>query len=156
LNKLDIRIELIQYNFEELSPEDQELVSASKKALELSHSPYSKFKVGCAIRLENKNIVLGANQENAAYPMCLCAEGTTLAAIASQHPGVMIEKVSIFVPIDSPASPCGYCRQSFKEYETRMKRKFDYLLAGNHNIYGFHSIDTLLPLAFSSDDLKTE
>lgn len=154
MNKLDIRIELIQYSFDELQPDDQELVLASKKALELSHSPYSNFKVGCAILLENKTIVRGANQENASYPMCLCAEGTTLAAVASQYPGIKIEKVAIHVPTDSPASPCGYCRQSFKEYETRMKRKFDYLLAGNNDVYSFHGIDTLLPLAFSSEDLN--
>lgn len=153
MNKLDIHLELYQYNFDELSPEDKELVLASKKALELSHSPYSGFKVGCAIRLENQTIVLGANQENASYPMCLCAEGCTLAAVATQHPNIKIDKVAIHVPIDSPASPCGYCRQSFKEYETRMKRKFDYILAGKKDVYAFHGIDTLLPLAFSSDDL---
>ena len=153
MNKLEIRIELVQFSFDELNTENQELVLASKKALELSHSPYSHFKVGCAIRLDNETIVLGANQENASYPMCLCAEGTALAAVASQYPGIPIKKVAIHVPIDSPASPCGYCRQSFKEYETRMKRKFDYLLAGNTVIYSFQGIDTLLPLAFNADDL---
>ena len=153
MNKLEIRIELVQFSFDELNTENQELVLASKKALELSHSPYSHFKVGCAIRLDNETIVKGANQENASYPMCLCAEGTALAAVASQCPGIPIKKVAIHVPIDSPASPCGYCRQSFKEYETRMKRKFDYLLAGNTDIYSFQGIDTLLPLAFNADDL---
>jgi cytidine deaminase len=153
LNKLEIKVELNHCNIDELDNEDKSLVLASKTALELSHSPYSHFKVGCAIRLENGEIVLGANQENAAYPMCLCAEGTALAAVVSQHPGVKIDKVAIHVPIDSPATPCGYCRQSFKEHETRMKRKFNYLLAGNTDIYTFTGIDTLLPLAFSSDDL---
>ena len=156
MNKLEIRIELVQFSFDELNTENQELVLASKKALELSHSPYSHFKVGCAIRLDNETIVLGANQENASYPMCLCAEGTALAAVASQYPGILIKKVAIHVPIDSPASPCGYCRQSFKEYETRMKRKFDYLLAGNTVIYSFQGIDALLPLAFSADDLHKD
>ncbi|MBL7789002.1 MAG: cytidine deaminase [Chitinophagales bacterium] len=156
MNKLDIRIELTQCSFEELKLDDQELVLASKKALELSHSPYSNFKVGCAIRLENEQIVLGANQENASYPMCLCAEGTALAAVASQYAGIKIEKVAIHAPTNTPASPCGYCRQSFKEYETRMKKKFNYLLAGNKDIYGFNGIDTLLPLAFSAEDLKEQ
>lgn len=153
MNKIEIQIELTQYLLEELSIEDKELILASKNALKLSHSPYSKFKVGCAIRLDNGQIVLGANQENASYPMCLCAEGTALAAVASQYPGHKIDKVAIHVPIDTPASPCGFCRQSFKEYETRMNKKFDYLLAGNIDIYCFHGIDNLLPLAFSSTDL---
>ena len=154
MNKIEIQIELTQYLFEELSIDDKELVLASKNALKLSHSPYSKFKVGCAIRLDNGQIVLGANQENASYPMCLCAEGAALVAVASQYPGLKINKVAIHVPIDTPASPCGFCRQSFKEYETRMNKKFDYLLAGNADIYCFQGIDNLLPLAFSSADLK--
>lgn len=153
MNKLQIVIELTQYTLDELSPEDKELVLASKKALALSHSPYSKFKVGCAIRLDCGQIVMGANQENASYPMCLCAEAATLSAVATQYPRRQIEKVAIHVPLDSPASPCGYCRQSFKEYETRMQKKFDYLLAGNSDIYCFHGIDILLPLAFSANDL---
>lgn len=153
MNKIEIQIELTQYLLEELSIEDKELILASKNALKLSHSPYSKFKVGCAIRLDNGQIVLGANQENASYPMCLCAEGTALAAVASQYPGDKIDKVAIHVPIDTPASPCGFCRQSFKEYETRMNKKFDYLLVGNIDIYSFQGIDNLLPLAFSSTDL---
>lgn len=154
MNKIEIQIELTQCILEELSIEDKELILASKNAMKLSHSPYSKFKVGCAIRLDNGQIVLGANQENASYPMCLCAEGAALASVASQYHGCTIEKVAIHVPIDTPASPCGFCRQSFKEYETRMHKKFDYLLAGNIDIYCFRGIDTLLPLAFSSDDLN--
>ncbi len=153
MNKIEIRIELTQFSFDELNSEDKKLAHASKEALNLSHAPYSKFKVGCAILLENQTIVLGANQENASYPMCLCAEGSTLAAVATQHPNIKIDKVAIHVPLDSPASPCGFCRQSFKEYETRMKKKFDYLLVGNSDVYTFHGIDTLLPLAFSSEDL---
>ena len=86
MNKLEIRIELVQSSFDELNTENQELVLASKKALELSHSPYSHFKVGCAIRLDNETIVKGANQENASYPMCLCAEGAALAAASAGAP----------------------------------------------------------------------
>ncbi|MCE2961805.1 MAG: cytidine deaminase [Chitinophagales bacterium] len=153
MNKLEIRTELTQLSFDELNSEDKKLAQASKEALNLSHAPYSKFKVGCAISLENQIIVLGANQENASYPMCLCAEGSTLAAVATQHPNIKIDKVAIHVPLETPASPCGFCRQSFKEYETRMNKKFDYLLVGNSQVYAFHGIDTLLPLAFSSKDL---
>lgn len=153
MNTLEIKSEITICVFSELTDADQILVNESKKALQLSHSPYSKFKVGCAIRLEDDTIVLGANQENAAYPMCLCAEGVTLASVASQHPLKKIKEVAIHVPIDSPASPCGYCRQSFKEYESRMNVKFDYLLIGNEEIYRFKGIDTILPLAFSSKDL---
>jgi cytidine deaminase len=154
LNTLEIKSEITICMLNELNASQLELAEASKKALNLSHSPYSKFKVGCAMRLDNDVIVLGANQENAAYPMCLCAEGVTLASVASQHPGRIIVDVAIHVPIDTPASPCGFCRQSFKEYETRMNAKFNFYLIGNEDIYMFKGIDTILPLAFSSKDLS--
>jgi cytidine deaminase len=153
LNTLEIKSEITICHLNELTTSQIELIESSKNALNLSHSPYSKFKVGCALRLDNNLIVQGANQENAAYPMCLCAEGVTLASVASQHPIQKIVDVAIHVPIDTPASPCGFCRQSFKEYETRMNTKFNYYLIGNEDIYIFKGIDTILPLAFSSKDL---
>lgn len=140
----------------ELNEVDQKLVQESKNAAILSHSPYSKFKVGCAILLEDHTIVKGANQENASYPMCLCAEGSALAAAATQYPAQKILQVAIFVPLENPASPCGFCRQSFKEYEVRMDKKFSYILAGIDRCFTFHGIDTILPLAFSANDLKIE
>ncbi len=139
--------------YEDLTSDQKSLVDESRKATDLSHSPYSKFQVGCAIRLDNGTIVKGANQENAAYPICLCAEGATLASIATQFQNRKITEVSIFVPLENPASPCGLCRQSFKEYEMRMNTKFDYILASNREIYLFNGIDTILPLAFSGKDL---
>jgi cytidine deaminase len=153
LNTLELKSEITICQLSELSSQEQSLIQSSREALDLSHSPYSKFKVGCAMRLENETIVKGANQENAAYPMCLCAEGVTLASVASQHPGQKIIDVAIHVAIDTPASPCGFCRQSFKEYETRMNIKFNFYLVGNEDIYMFKGIDTILPLAFSSKDL---
>lgn len=154
MHELKIESTLYTLSYDELSSVRKELVDASKDALLLSHSPYSKFKVGCAIRLNDGSIVLGANQENASYPLCLCAEGSTLAAVATQFPTKIITEVSIFVPLENPASPCGLCRQSFKEYEMRMETKFHYLLASMSQIYTFTGIDTILPLAFCGEDLK--
>lgn len=153
MNELKIELTVYQGGYEELSVEQRKLVDKSKNAATLSHSPYSKFRVGCAIRLDDGHIVLGANQENAAYPMCLCAEGATLATIATQYPDRLIDEVAIYVPLDRPASPCGFCRQSFKEYEMRMKRKFRYILTSNADVYLFEGIDTILPLAFSMNDM---
>lgn len=154
MNKLEIKSDIIVCQPSELSEKEHKLIRASIEAIDLSHAPYSRFRVGCAIELDNGVIVKGANQENASYPMCLCAEGATLASVATQYPSQKIESVSIHVAIDSPASPCGFCRQSFKEYETRMNKKFKYYLVGNQDIYIFEGIDTILPLAFSSKDLQ--
>ena len=85
------------HSTDELSIEDAQLLEAAKAALQLSYSPYSEFRVGAAVLLENGAIVSGANQENAAYPMCLCAEQVALAAVASQHPGVTVKKMAITV-----------------------------------------------------------
>ncbi len=154
MNNLTIELKIQTGTYEELTIEQKTLVDHSKSALSLSHSPYSKFQVGCAFRLNDGTIVKGANQENAAYPMCLCAEGTALAATSTQYPGISISSVAIYVPLNQPASPCGFCRQAFKEYEIRMNKKFDYILASKNDVYLFHGIDTILPLAFSSLDLN--
>lgn len=154
MNKIQLSLEVFQVELSELSTSEKQLIQKSKDAVKLSHSPYSKFKVGCAISTEKENIILGANQENAAYPICLCAEGVALATVASQYSNEKIEQVAIYVPLPSPSSPCGLCRQSFKEYEVRMKRKFRYFLVSDQAIYTFNGIDNILPLAFSSSDLE--
>jgi cytidine deaminase len=154
MNELRLETIIQVAKFEELTAAQKELVLEGREAVALSHSPYSKFRVGCAIRLDNGKIIRGANQENASYPICLCAEGTALASIATQYPGLTISDVAIFVPISRPASPCGLCRQSFKEYEYRMKTKYNYILASNEDHYLFRGIDAILPLAFDADDLE--
>ena len=72
----DIKLEInIQYcQFDELSEEDQELVSMAREATQNSYAKYSRFYVGAALRLQDGRIVKGANQENAAFPSGLCAE----------------------------------------------------------------------------------
>ena len=72
-------------NIEELNKADKELVLSAFDALQKSYSPYSAFKVGAAIRLDNDKIVIGTNQENAAYPSGLCAERTALFASGMQE-----------------------------------------------------------------------
>ena len=82
--KLEICIHSLQY--EELAPQDRELIDKAKEATSRSYAPYSKFSVGAAALLKNGVIVTGTNQENAAYPSGLCAERTTLFYANSQYP----------------------------------------------------------------------
>ena len=155
MHELKLESTIFTCNFEELSAAQKALVDASREALSLSHAPYSKFNVGCAIRLGDQTIVRGANQENAAYPICLCAEGATLAAVSTQFPKQKISEVAIFVPRSNPASPCGLCRQSFKEYETRMKQPIRLILSGmNGKVIVVEKAGQLLPLSFGGEDLK--
>lgn len=93
----DLRIE-ISYKFaqpEELSEEDQELVELAKKATNNSYANYSHFNVGAAIRLEDGSTMIGANQENAAFPSGLCAERTAIFAAQAQHPELSINTLAI-------------------------------------------------------------
>lgn len=139
----------------ELPPEYQELLDCAKKALALSYSPYSSFKVGAAILLEDGTQVLGANQENASYPLCLCAERNALAVANIQYPyqkmvamAVVAAKEDIFV------SPCGACRQVIWENEQRNERPITMLIQGPEGkVYRFKSIGDLLPFGFSGKDL---
>jgi cytidine deaminase len=80
---------------EDLDSESKYLVHKAKEATLLSYAPYSKFNVGSALILEDGTLVLGANQENAAYPLCMCAERVALYTAAIQHPGKRIMKMAV-------------------------------------------------------------
>jgi cytidine deaminase len=151
----------IQYeefaDLEALSAEDQELLAAAKHALVNSYSPYSNFKVAAAARLADGTVVTGWNTENAAYPMCICAEPATLAAAASIRPGMPVVAMAITVQSSSlklsePASPCGSCRQQLREHETRFDTPMRLILRGEMGpIYVFASAGDLLPFGFSGE-----
>lgn len=149
MRKINIESSIFEIENDQIDPKFKLLVSKSIEATQLSYSPYSEFKVGCAILLNNGEIVVGANQENASYPICICAEGITLGAVSTQHPSQKIEAVAIHVSnLEMPVSPCGLCRQSFLEYEKRMGHPFEYFLVGKKQSFYFNGIENILPLAF--------
>jgi cytidine deaminase len=143
----------------ELMDIDKALIDQARLALDKSYSPYSGFKVGAAARLANGHTISGANQENASYPVCVCAEVVMLGACASMHPSVTIEAVAITThsgkPIlSSPKAPCGQCRQTLLEFETRQKTPIQIIMHGTDDqVYVVDSIKELLPLFFSDTDL---
>ncbi|MEL7163643.1 MAG: cytidine deaminase, partial [Bacteroidota bacterium] len=117
----------------------------------------SNFRVAAAARLQDGTIVTGWNTENAAYPMCLCAEPATLAAAASTRPGMPVVAMAITVrsagkTISEPASPCGSCRQQLHEHETRFGQPMKLILRGETGpVLVFDSAGHLLPFGFSGD-----
>ena len=139
----------------ELPPEYQELLDCAKKALGLSYSPYSSFKVGAAILLEDGTLVPGANQENASYPLCLCAERNALAVANIQYPSQkMVAMAVVAAKEDIFVSPCGACRQVIWENEQRNGGAITMLIQGPAGkVYRFGSIGDLLPFGFSGKDL---
>ncbi|MDX2072212.1 MAG: cytidine deaminase [Haliscomenobacter sp.] len=140
----------------ELPLEYQELLDCAKKALDLSYSPYSSFKVGAAILLEDGTRVPGANQENASYPLCLCAERNALAVANIQYPSrKMVAMAVVAAKDDIFVSPCGACRQVIWENEQRNGAPITMLIQGPEGkIYRFKSIGDLLPFGFSGTDLE--
>jgi len=142
-----------------MSQEDQELVAAAIDAQKGSYSPYSHFQVGAALKLDNGLTIKGANQENAAYPSGLCAERTAMFWAGANYPEVPFKSLAIAgadhgVLCESPASPCGACRQVMAEYQKKYGKPFSIILVGSKRIRKFHCVDDVLPFIF--DSLKAE
>ena len=140
---------------EELPSNIQNLFKKATAVQKNAYAPYSKFRVGAAIELDNGEIILGTNQENAAYPSGLCAERVALYQAASNFPNAKIvsilvtaspEKTGISVPIP----PCGACRQSIAEYEIKQDSTIAIYFTGEkEKIYKSESLKNLLPLIFN-------
>ncbi len=147
------------YPWDELSAEQQQVVSVAKEQTQRSYCPYSHFHVGAAAKLGNGMIIRGANQENAAYPSGLCAERAALFAAGAQYPEQPVTKLAIACYTgghftDVPGAPCGACRQVMLETEHRYGGKMEILLYGEKETYVFESAADLLPLIFVKENLK--
>ncbi len=160
VEKQKISFELTVYNSkEELLTDEESLMSYAVKAREDAYAPYSNFNVGAAILLENGEIVIGSNQENAAYPSGLCAERVAVFYAGAKYPGVAIKKIAVTAAsengkVETPVPPCGSCRQSLLEYENQQKEPIVLILMGeNGKVMRCTSISDILPLAFNKSYL---
>lgn len=159
MEQIDINISIQSYQLDELSRQDQELVQAAIKGTNNAYANYSRFYVGAALRLENGKIVIGANQENAAFPSGLCAERTAVFAAQANYPDSPIETLAIAGRnekgvLPNPITPCGACRQVILEIEDRYKKPIKILLYGTLKIYCVRSVKDLLPLSFVDDNMR--
>ena len=149
-------------DFKSLEPADAILLEAARQATENAYAPYSKFRVGAAVRLANGQILTGSNQENASFPAGLCAERVTLSAASATFPGIAITDLALTYINESgtgnrPISPCGICRQTLAEYEQRFGRSMRLILGGiSGEIFILNRATDLLPFAFSSQELKPD
>ena len=110
------------------------------------------------MRLANGKIVIGANQENAAFPSGLCAERTAVFAAQANFPQEPILTLAIAAKNDKgllaePITPCGACRQVILEIEDRYRQPVRILLYGTNKIYSIDSIKDLLPLSFIDENM---
>lgn len=156
---LNIQYQIAQLT--ELSDVEQALVKKAMAATDNSYANYSNFHVGAACLLANGHIVIGANQENAAFPSGLCAERSAIFAAQSNYPEHAITTLAIAAKnehgfLKSPISPCGACRQVILEIEDRYKQPVRILLYGEKGTYCFHSVKDLLPFSFVDANMKEE
>jgi cytidine deaminase len=145
-----------------LDPADALLLEAARQATGSAYAPYSRFRVGAALRLSNGNILSGSNQENASFPAGICAERVVLSAASAGFPGIAITDLALTYINESgagnrPISPCGICRQTLAEYEQRFGRFIRLVLGGiSGEILIINRATDLLPFAFSNEELNTD
>ncbi|MFV0177149.1 cytidine deaminase [Empedobacter falsenii] len=142
-------------NKNELEAEQKKVVD---QALEISHqayAPYSNFKVGAAVQLENGEIFSSSNQENASYPVGACAERGLLAYVNANFPNIKIEKLAVSTPnVNYPLPPCGMCRQYILEIEKKQAQPIELILSGiEGEVLVVNSAKDLLPLHFTDEFL---
>jgi cytidine deaminase len=144
---------------EELNPEDRELIFAARESAISAYAPYSKFRVGAAVRLESGTIVKGSNVENAAFPSGICAERNALSNSVSNHTADKPVSIAIAAMTEDglteePVPPCGNCRQVIAEEEARTGNRIKIILSGKYRTLIIDSVSNLLPLQFNQKVLK--
>jgi len=161
MKKLEISCTLTVFDsVDELSSEQRELMVKAVNVRSRAYAPYSKFKVGVAVKLENGEVVLGSNQENAVFPSGTCAERVAINQAGTLYPDSKIVSIAVSAASDNfavltPTPPCGSCRQSIFEYEENQKQPIAIYFMGEHGkVVKADSIKDLLPLTFGKATLN--
>lgn len=158
----EIKVESIFHvydSLEELSSDIKSLMINAIEARKSAYAPYSKFKVGAALRLDNGEIVIGSNQENASYPSGLCAERTAIYYAGAKYPNTKIQIMAITAASQNqkttnPIPPCGACRQAISEYEVKQETPIEiYFMGEEGKVIKSNSLENLLPLVFDKSVL---
>lgn len=126
----------------------EELVEAARAGRENAVAPYSKFKVGAALRTKSGRIYSGCNVENASYGLTVCAERVALLKALSEGEREFTA-VAVVADAATPTAPCGPCRQLLWEYCGNI----DVILATPTKILRTHTMGELLPFPFDRGSL---
>ena len=160
MKEININTTISVFNgINELPIDIQSLMLQAIETRKNAYAPYSRFRVGATILLDNGKVVLGSNQENAAYPSGLCAERVAIFQAGAIYPNAKIVKLAITAASDtnptlSPIPPCGACRQSIAEYEFKQDTPIEiYFMGESGEVYKSNSINNLLPLSFDKTSL---
>ena len=115
MKQFAISVPVTELSYDELSPEELELVNTAREASHRAYAPYSKFHVGAAVRLDNGVVVPGSNQENAAFPSGTCAERSACYYAGARYPEAKFEAIAVAArgtdgmghTVGAPAVPTG-------------------------------------------------
>ncbi len=127
----------------------QELFAVARAAMENAHAPYSFYRVGAAVRGGSGKIYGGTNVENASYPEGWCAETSAIGALITAGEKTITE-ICVLGGGETPATPCGGCRQRLSEFASPQTPVY---VGTKHGLSGSYSMADLLPEAFK---LKSE
>ena len=127
----------------------RELFEAAQKAQANAYAPYSRFKVGAALRTPGGAIFSGANVENAAYPQGQCAEASAIAAMASAGER-RIAEILVIGDGEALVTPCGGCRQRIREFASDATIVH---IAGPNSVRASFTLGELLPYSFGPSHL---
>lgn len=139
----------------ELNESQIRAIKVAENAVKNAYSPYSNYQVGAALYLENGEIVPGNNQENAVYPLGLCAERVALFNSGALYPNVKPKLLALTIASENkPGFPCGSCRQALIEFESRYKCEIPILIESKNNEFIlFDTVKDILPFAFDKTSL---
>lgn len=157
-------MEQFQFPFQQLQkshlPQSiQELITAAELATEKAHAPYSNFKVGAALLMDDGSVITGANQENASYPAGICAERAALATLNMNDKRHKVTAIAISyrgrTEGTQPLSPCGICRQYMLEVQLEQQSAISvYMCSPEGRVVMITDASYLLPFYFSNADLQ--
>ena len=125
------------------------LLAAARAAQARAYAPYSRFRVGAALRDERGAVHAGCNVENAAYPVGTCAEAGALAAMVLAGGG-RIAEIVVVGDGEALVTPCGACRQRLREFGAE---DLSIHVAGPEGLRRTFRLDALLPHSFGPDNL---
>lgn len=151
----ELKINFTEYaGIKDLTEASYNLCLEAVEAMENSHSPYSKFRVGAALRLKSGKIIHGSNQENVAFPSGLCAERVALFHWGANFPRDPIEAMAVTASTDEfeltqPTASCGSCLQVLAEYEKKQQKSIEIILFCNNGpVWVMNGVESFLPFLF--------
>ncbi len=138
-----------------LKSEYKELLDMAKEALESAYAPYSKSKVGAAIRTKEGGIFAGCNVENSSFSVTTCAEGNAIAAaVLYEGPQMEIDSIAVISKNvygeETAITPCGACRQAIVEFS----KCANVIFIEENGEVKVELIGNLLPHSYSSKTFK--